>query len=153
MIEIPVTLDDSMGFLIPSNVESTVARWLDIITANAENNNVTCLLIHPTDTTYKISAEERVLQASRQKPLWIGSVTRFGLFARARASVRLAWFTSENQIVVRLNQPRAALPPGLTLALGPDPRYPPIVIRDNQGADVPFTTAIRPDRKLLILRP
>jgi peptidoglycan/xylan/chitin deacetylase (PgdA/CDA1 family) len=153
MIEIPVTLDDSMGFLTSSNVEPSVARWLDIITANAENNNVTCLLIHPTDTTYKISAEEWVLQASRQKPFWIGSVTRFGLFARARASVRLAWFASENQIVVRLNQPRAALPPGLTLALGPDPRSPAIVIRDNQGADVPFTTTIRPDRKLLILKP
>lgn len=153
MIEIPVTLDDSMGFLTSSNVESAVARWLDIIAANAENNNVTCLLIHPTDTSFKIRAEERLLQASRQKPIWIGSVTRFGLFARARASIRLAWRASEDQIMVRLNQPRTALPRGLTLAMGQDSRYRHIVIRDNQGTDVPFTTAIRSDRKFLTLNP
>jgi peptidoglycan/xylan/chitin deacetylase (PgdA/CDA1 family) len=153
VIEIPVTLDDSMGFLTSSNVESAVARWLEIIHANAENNNVTCLLIHPTDAVYKILAEERLLEACRQRAFWVGSVTAFGLFARARASVRLAWLSGENQIVVRLNQPRTGLPPGLTLSVGLDSRDRKMVIRDSQGEDVAFTTLIRSDRKLVVLKP
>jgi peptidoglycan/xylan/chitin deacetylase (PgdA/CDA1 family) len=153
MIEVPVTLDDSMGYLTPASFDQAVAQWTAIVAANAENNNITCLLIHPTDTTYKLAAEERLLQACRPKPVWIGSVTRFGLFARARAAVRVAAFATENQILLRLNQPRAELPPGLTLALEAGPRWTAIAVRDREGADVPFTTAVHTDRKLIILRP
>lgn len=153
MIEIPVTLDDSMGYLTPTTVDKAVAQWTKIVAANAENNNITCLLVHPTDTTYKLTAEERLLQAYRDKPIWIGSVTRFGLFARARAAVRVTAFAADDHIELRLNQPRASLPHGLTLAIESGPRWKLVSVRDNAGADIPFTTVEQVDRRLLILKP
>src|SRR5206468_8269133 len=60
---------------ISATLERAVTQWLEIVTANAENNNITCLLIHPTDTSYKLNAEERLLQACRQKSIY-GSVDR-----------------------------------------------------------------------------
>ena len=153
MIEVPVTLDDSMGYLTPATLERTVKQWLDIITANAENNNITCLLIHPTDTTYKLNAEERLLQACHQKPIWTGSVTRFGLFARARASIRATVFGGADHLVIELNKTRSELPRGLTLVIEPTAHRTTIAVRDGDGADVPFITTIKPERTLLILRP
>ncbi|PYT23019.1 MAG: hypothetical protein DMG57_33170 [Acidobacteria bacterium] len=153
IIEIPVTLDDSMGYLTPASQDRVVAQWTEIVEANAENNNITCLLIHPTDTTYKLAAEERLLQACRKKPVWIGSVARFGLFARARASIRVERAISENHVLIRLSQPRADLPAGLTLVLESDPRWDAIDVRDSQGADIPFTTRLKLDGRLLILHP
>jgi peptidoglycan/xylan/chitin deacetylase (PgdA/CDA1 family) len=153
MIEIPVTLDDSMDYLTAATLERTVVQWINIVAANAENNNITCLLIHPTNTTYKLAAEERLLRASRQQPVWIGSVTRFGLFARGRAAVRVALLAGENHVVLQLNQPRDKLPPGLTLALESDPRWTVIAVRDSAGANIPFTTVTQTDRKLLVLKP
>jgi len=153
MIEIPVTLDDSMGYLTPTTVDKAVEQWTNIVAANAENNNITCLLVHPTDTNYKINAEERLLQAYRHKPIWIGSVTRFGLFARARAAVRATPFASDDHIEIRLNQPRAQLPQGLTLAIESGSRWNQLSVRDCDGADVPFTAASHADRRLLVLKP
>jgi peptidoglycan/xylan/chitin deacetylase (PgdA/CDA1 family) len=153
MIEIPVTLDDSMGYLTPSTVDKAVTQWIKIVAANAENNNITCLLIHPTDTTYKLVAEERLLQAYREKSIWIGSVTRFGLFARARAAVRLSAFASDDRVEIRLNQSRAALPQNLTLAIESGSRWSLVSVRDNAGADIPFTTIAHGDRRWLVLKP
>jgi peptidoglycan/xylan/chitin deacetylase (PgdA/CDA1 family) len=153
MIEVPVTLDDSMGYLTPASLEQAVAQWLHIVTANEENNNITCLLIHPTDTSYKLNAEERLLRACRQKPIWIGNVTQFGLFARARASTRATVFAGADHLVIQLNRIRSELPRGLTLAIEPAAHRAAIVIRDHDGSDVPFVTTIKPDRTLLILRP
>ena len=153
LIEIPVTLDDSMGYLTQATVERAVKQWLDIVTANAENNNITCLLIHPTDTSFKLHAEERLLQACRQEPVWIGSVTQFGLFARARASIRATVVARADRLVIHLNRTRSQLPRGLTLAIEPPARRAAIAVRDSAGVDIPFTTAMKPDRTLLILRP
>ena len=151
MIEIPVTLDDSMGYLTPTTVDQAVAQWTNIVAANAENNNITCLLVHPTDITYKLAAEERLLQACRHKPIWIGSVTKYGLFARARAAVRATSFGYDDHIEIRLNQPRAKLPQGLTLAMESGPRWNAVSVRDCNGAEIPFTTLSHADRRMLII--
>jgi len=153
LIEIPVTLDDSMGYLTPATVDKAVAQWINIVAANAENNNITCLLVHPTDITYKLTAEERLLEAYRHKPIWIGSVTKYGLFARARAAVRATPFAYDDHIEIRLNQPRAKLPQGLTLAMDSGPRWNGVSVRDSDGADVPFTADSHSERKMLILKP
>ena len=153
MIEIPVTLDDSMGYLTPTTVDKAVEQWTNIVAANAENNNITCLLVHPTDVTYKLAAEERLLQAYRHKPVWIGSVTKYGLFARARAAVRATPFAYDDHIEIRLNQPRAKLPKGLTLAMESCPRCNAVSVRDSDGAEIAFTTLSHADRRMLILKP
>ncbi|MFQ5778000.1 MAG: polysaccharide deacetylase family protein [Terriglobia bacterium] len=155
IIEIPVTLDDSMGYLTADNVEEVVAAWRHIIEANGENNAVTCLLIHPTDTTYKLEAEERLLEAYRDQPVWIGDVSRFGLFARQRALVRLSVFAKRDQLLLRLNRARGELPAGLTLAVEAGPRRATVVVEDSEGQRIPFTTRESRwrDRVFLVLRP
>ena len=153
IIEIPVTLDDSRGYLTPNNVDEVVANWMDIINANAENNAITCLLIHPTDTTYKLEAEERLLQGFVDKPVWIGDVTRFGLFAYERARVRVATFSKGSQLLLRLNRPRAALPPGLTLVVESGLPWSSVTVEDSEAKSIPFTTIVRPDRNFLVLSP
>ncbi len=151
MIEIPVTLDDSMGYLTPATLDRTVEQWRQIVAANAENNNITCLLIHPTDTSFKLTAEERLLEACRQKPIWIGSVTKFGLFARARAAIRASVAAASDHLVIRLNRTRAELPRGLTLAIDPTAGRSAVAVHDSDGAEVAFTRVAKPDRILLIL--
>ncbi len=153
MIEIPVTLDDSMGYLTPTTVDKAVAQWTAIVAANAENNNITTLLVHPTDVTYKLTAEQRLLEAYRHKPIWIGSVTRYGLFARARAAVRATPYACDDHIEIRLNQPRAKLPHGLTLVMESGPRWDAVSVRDSDGADIPFATIPHADRRMLVLKP
>ena len=153
IIEVPVTLDDSQGYLTAASLDAATWQWLGIIAANGENNNVTCLLIHPTDVTFKLTAEERLLQACRQKPVWIGSVTRFGLFARSRASVRVGAFSVEHRLLLRLNQPRSVLPEGLTLVLEETAgRWPDITVQDSEAANIPIKIIAKTGRKLIVLQ-
>ena len=155
IVEIPVTLDDSRGYLTPDNLEEVVATWKHIIDANGENNAITCLLIHPTDTTYKLEAEERLLRAYQGQPVWIGNVSRFGLFARQRALVRLSIFAKRDQLLLRLNRARGELPTGLTLAVEAGTPRSRVVVEDSEGQRIPFTTREnrRADRVFLVLRP
>jgi hypothetical protein len=154
IIEVPVTLDDSQGYLTAANLDAATSQWLGIVAANAENNNVTCLLIHPTDVTFKLTAEERLLQVCRQKSVWIDSVTRFGLFARSRASVRVGAFSVEHRLLLRLNQRRSDLPEGLTLVIEDmGGRWPDITVQDNEGAQVPTKIVAKSGRKLIVLQP
>ena len=111
------------------------------------------MLIHPTDTSYKLNAEERLLQACRQKSIWIGSVTLFGLFARARASIRVTAFARGDLLAIHLNRTRSELPRGLTLAIEPVTRRGAVAVRDSDGAEVRFITVAKTDKTLLILRP
>jgi hypothetical protein len=110
-------------------------------------------LIHPTDVTFKLTAEERLLQSCRQKPVWIGSVTRFGLFARSRAAVRVGAFSVDHRLLLRLNQPRSALPEGLTLVIEEMAGlWPEITVQDSEGAQVPMKIVAKTGRKLIVLQ-
>jgi len=153
MIEIPVTLDDSRGYLTPATLDRVSASWAGIVAANSENNAVTCLLIHPTDTTYKLEAEDRLLRYCRARPIWIGDVTRFGLFAKARAAVRVTSNRVGGELILRLNRERAALPSGLTLAVEAEPSVSRVSVQDSQSSDVPYQAIDHGDRKFLVLRP
>jgi hypothetical protein len=153
MIEIPVTLDDSRGYLTPATLDRVSANWAGIVAANSENNAVTCLLIHPTDTTYKLEAEDRLLRYCRARPIWIGDVTRFGLFAKARAAVRVTSNRVGGELILGLNRERAALPPGLTLAVEAEPSVSRVSVQDSQSSDVPYQAIDHGDRKFLVLRP
>ncbi|MDX1512987.1 MAG: hypothetical protein R3174_04515 [Gammaproteobacteria bacterium] len=136
MVEIPVTLDDSMDYLRPDNVDEVVAAWREIVDANAENHALTGLLIHPTDATYKLEAQRRLLEAYRGKPVWIGDVTRFGRFVRGRLKLRLRAVDRGGRLVLRLNLPRSELPAGVALVTSATPAA--LTIEDSQGNAVGF---------------
>ncbi len=84
IIEIPVIFDDSQGLLTPRNVNELVARWVDIIKANGDNEAISGLLIHPSETGYKLKAEENLLTQISRENIWMGNVTAYGNFWAAR---------------------------------------------------------------------
>ena len=84
----PVTLDDSMGFLTAENRHKVQDIWEDVILANAENNAVTCLLIHPTDTTYKLLIERDLIRFAKARDYWVGDVSSFASFWSGRSKTK-----------------------------------------------------------------
>jgi len=50
VVELPVTLDDSLGYLTPDTVATTTHSWLEVAAAYRDNEAITVLLVHPSDT-------------------------------------------------------------------------------------------------------
>lgn len=159
VVEVPVTLDDSRGelrtrsFLTAETEDEALRTWLDVIEANAENNALSCLLIHPTDTTYKLETERRLIEAVRGKDVWIGTVGALARFWRERALVHpeLRRTSNGRPVIVLSNLPRAAIPPGQTLIVEAEPKaaFPQVV--DAAGREVPVRGRMAADRILLPL--
>jgi peptidoglycan/xylan/chitin deacetylase (PgdA/CDA1 family) len=87
VIEIPVIFDDSQGLLTPKNMKELVAKWVDVIMANADNGAISVLLIHPSEAGYKLKSEENLLTQLGGKDIWIGNLTQYGDFWRARSAL------------------------------------------------------------------
>ena len=58
-------------------------NWLDVTLANAANNAVTVLLIHPTNPEDKLIAFELYLQGLQSQDVWIGDMQSFYEFWRS----------------------------------------------------------------------
>ncbi len=84
VIEIPVIFDDSQGLLTPGNMNELVAKWIDIINANGDNEAISVLLIHPSETGYKLKAEETLLSQTSGGKIWTGNLSQYGDFWAAR---------------------------------------------------------------------
>src|SRR5437899_2934428 len=94
IVVVPVALDDSRGelrirnFLTAGTVEQALRDWTEVIRANTENGAITCLLIHPTDVTYKLETERRLITANRREDTRIGDMGAVARFWRERARLR-----------------------------------------------------------------
>ena len=158
IVVVPVNLDDSRGeletrdFLRPGNQEEALHVWAEVITANAENNATNCLLIHPTDTTYKLETERRLIDSIRGHNIWIGDVGSLVRFwvgrSRLQPTVR---GESDGRISIVLNLKRSDLPSGQVLALEARPGTPVPNILDATGEPIPFQSRLTNDRILLQL--
>ena len=80
-------------------------------------------------------------------------MTRFGLFAKARAAVRVTIERAGGELILRLNRERAALPSGLTLAVETEASVSRVSVQDSRSSDVPYQAIDHGDRKCLVLRP
>ncbi len=158
IVVVPVTLDDSKGllktreFLTASNQDEVLGIWTEVIRANAENNAMSCLLIHPTDATYKLETERRLLEALRGEDTWIGEVGAVARFWRARSQLRPVLRVAPGEpLTVVLNLTENDLPAGQTLVvekLGSDaaPR-----VLDAEGHAVAARVRLRNGRFFLTL--
>ncbi len=124
IIVVPVTLDDSKGepttreFLTAANQDEALRVWADVVRANAENNATSCLLIHPTDTTYKLETERRLIEAFRGEGVWIGDVGSVARFWRDRHQLKpVLRINSGEPITIVLNLAKKDLPAGQTLVI------------------------------------
>ncbi len=90
IIEIPVTLDDALGYLTPDTVDKAVAVWKKVVKLNSDNSAVTVLLIHPSDTrdsNHKLIAQEKLMKYVAERNGWMGNLTEFGVFWRNRSNL------------------------------------------------------------------
>jgi peptidoglycan/xylan/chitin deacetylase (PgdA/CDA1 family) len=152
VVEIPVTLDESMGFLTPRNVDAAVESWLDVVRENARNEGITVLLIHPSDTrdsSYKLEAQEKMMKGVAAMGGWMGDLTTFGEFWRARGETRFtAKLDADGTLVVALDGKGTA--PAVGFVAG-GKRVNRVVVLDPGGRPVDVTVTRR-DGKLFIGR-
>jgi peptidoglycan/xylan/chitin deacetylase (PgdA/CDA1 family) len=124
IVVVPVTMDDSKGelktrdFLTSSTQDEAVKVWTDVIDANAENNAVSCLLIHPTDATYKVDTERRLIKTCLGKDIWVGDVGSVAHFWRDRSRLRPeVHMGNDGNPTIVLNLARKDLPSKQTLVI------------------------------------
>jgi peptidoglycan/xylan/chitin deacetylase (PgdA/CDA1 family) len=159
IVEVPVTLDDSRGelearnFLTAATAAEALNTWLDVIRANAENNAISCLLIHPTDTTYKLETERRLIEAVRGRGTWIGAVGALASFWRGRGRLRpeVRQRADGRLVIVLRNMRRTEVPPGQALVVEAQPGRPVALVLDAQGRPIPTRTRAAGDRVFLLL--
>lgn len=152
IVEVPVTVDDSQGYLTRNTVDWVVQAWAEIIEANRANAAMTCVLIHPTDATYKLEVLRRLLERYTPKPVWIGPVAALGEFWARRAGVGFRLEVEEGRWTIRLDRPAVALGRDLALVVTSG-RADPLRILDRDGKAIRYRTLDRADRSLLVLEP
>jgi hypothetical protein len=147
VIEIPVTFDDSMGQLSAENVDKMVGTWLDVVWANADNEAISTLLIHPSQTGYKLKAEEKLLSALKGKDIWIGDVTSYADFWKKRLSCDYSVFVEKDKLIIRLNDD--TLYPQIVFVVKYPPRIKTAEVRNRDGQKMDFLDLVRGDKIFL----
>jgi peptidoglycan/xylan/chitin deacetylase (PgdA/CDA1 family) len=158
IVVVPVTLDDSRGelatrdFLTAETQQETLRIWTDVIRANAENNAITCLLIHPTNITYKLETERRLIAANRGSETWIGDVGTMARFWRGRAQLRPSLHKENNgKEAIILNLKQVDLPSGQTLVIEARQGAAVPQVLDADGQSIPARMRVTKDRVFLLL--
>lgn len=151
IVVVPVTLDDSRDFLTPDTREQVLRIWTDIIRANAENGAITCLLIHPTDTSYKLEVEQRLIENHRGEDIWIGDVGALARFWRERARLRPVVRKTTAKTIIVLNLTRKEIPRGQALVVEAKTETGPPEVMDATGEVIPVRVRAAGDRVYLLL--
>src|ERR1700730_3140247 len=158
IVVVPVALDDSRGelvtreFLTEATQQEALRTWTEVIRANAENNAITCLLIHPTDITYKLETERQLIEANRGSNIWIGDVGTVARFWRGRAQLRPSLGKgSDGRGAITLNLKQADLPSGQTLVIEATHGAAVQQVLDATGQPIPVPTRVAKDRVFLLL--
>jgi peptidoglycan/xylan/chitin deacetylase (PgdA/CDA1 family) len=158
IVVVPVTLDDSRGelavreFLTAETQQEALRIWTDVIRANAENNAITCLLIHPTNITYKLETERRLIEANRGSETWIGDVGTMARFWRGRAQLRPSLHKENNgKEAIILNLKQVDLPSGQTLVIEARQGAAVPQVLDADGQSIPVRMRVTKDRVFLLL--
>jgi hypothetical protein len=158
IVVVPVALDDSRGelhvrnFLTSETKDEALRTWTEVIRANTENGAITCLLIHPTDTTYKLETERRLVAANRGDGTWIGDMGSLARFWRERALLRPSLHEVDNgtfEVVLNLTRRELTLGQSLVVEVPAGGAVP--VVRDTEGEPIPVRVRVEKDRIYLVL--
>ena len=158
IVVVPVGLDDSRGelatreFLTAETQQEALRAWTEVIRANAENNAITCLLIHPTDITYKLETERRLIQANRGSETWIGDVGSVARFWRGRAQLRPSLREGDDgKEAIVLNLKQQDLPSGQALVIEAQNGAGVPAVIDASGQTIHVRMRVTKDRVFLLL--
>ncbi len=153
IVVVPVTLDDSQGYLTAESNEKLLRTWVDIVRANAENGAITCLLLHPTDVTYKLETERRLIEAVRGDDAWVGDVGALSRFWQARARLHpVIKVKSGGKHMIILGMKLADLPAGQALIMETGPGLDIPTVQDAVGVTVPVRIRAGKGGSVLLLR-
>ncbi len=153
LVEIPVTVDDSQGYLTRETVDRVVASWTEIIEANRANAAMTCILVHPTDATYKLEVWRRLLERYTREPVWMGTIAALGDFWVRRASVGVTVAREDGGLTIRLDRRAAALGVDLALVVVGLEESEGLRVLDRDGAPVPHRVTARGGQRVVALQP
>jgi hypothetical protein len=152
VFEFPVTLDDSLGFLTPNSIDKAVGIWLDVIRANMNNEAITVLLIHPSDTrdkTFKLEAQESVMKKMIDMDGWIGDLTSFGNFWRDRHTTSFnAYMDKEGTLTIRIARNAKDINPAIGFVVG-NANIARTVVQDNGGDSLEYVSESRGSKSYL----
>jgi hypothetical protein len=143
VFEFPVTLDDSLGYLTPDTVDRAVDIWLEVIRANMDNEAITVLLIHPSDTrkdTFKLEAQESVMKKIIEMDGWMGDLTTFGNFWRDRHTTSFDTFIDKDgALTIRIKKKAIAISTTLGFVVG-NVKDTKVVVQDTDGTILDYVS-------------
>jgi len=151
IVEIPVTLDDSQGYLKPDNVSEVVKEWLEVIRTTARYGGLTVLLMHPSDTrtkTYKLQVQEQLMEAVSAQGGWMGNLSAIGRFWRSRAATHFTTSAGpQGSLTIRLDEKADAVDPAVGFEVnGPEKS---VTVVDSTGKTLDYAVVPR-DGKLYV---
>jgi hypothetical protein len=109
ILEFPLTFEDEES----PRLDQRVAHALEVVRANAENEAITSILIHPNEARYKLKAEQDILV---QLPSGVVAtdMLSFARFWRARDRLKWTVVPAQTGLTVRLNVTTEEAVQGLT---------------------------------------
>jgi hypothetical protein len=146
IVEIPVIFDGSMSQLRQDNLYQMVAGWLRIIEFNAENEAISCILLHPNVTSFKLEAEEMLLEELSKRDIWIGCISDFGEFWANRHMIRFELEIVGDELRITLNLNNEDVLPGIGVAIKSSSRISKVTILDSEGTVIPTSTKRRKEK-------
>jgi peptidoglycan/xylan/chitin deacetylase (PgdA/CDA1 family) len=155
VVEVPVTLDDSQGFLRPDNVSSVLNAWLGVIREAAGYGGITVLLMHPSDTrtrTYKLEAQDQLMKAVADMGGWMGNLTEMGRFWRGRAAIRFhAEPGPQGSVTIRVDADAKDIDPSIGFEVTGQVKNVSVV--DSSGKTLDYSVVSRDGRLSVGRRP
>jgi len=146
VVEIPVIFDGSMNQLRQDNLYQMVAKWLRIIEFNAENEAVSCILLHPDVTSFKLKAEEMLLKELSERDIWIGCISDFGEFWANRHLIQFESEIVGDELRITLNLHEQDVLPGIGFVVKSSTKISRVAIFDLEGTKIPSSTKKRKDK-------
>jgi peptidoglycan/xylan/chitin deacetylase (PgdA/CDA1 family) len=142
IVELPVTLDDSLDFLTAETVDEVVRVWLDVALAHMDNEAITVLLVHPSDTRdeeYKLGAQERLMRGIESAGGWMGDVRTYGRFWRDRLELDYRVFREgDGSLVIEVDAAPSTLNPAIGFVLG-NVRSDSVLVTGTGGTPLGYT--------------
>jgi hypothetical protein len=152
VFEFPVTLDDSLGFLTSDTIDKAVDLWLEVIHANKNNEAITVLLIHPSDTrdkTFKLEAQESVMNKIIDIGGWMGVLTTYGNFWRDRHTTLFDTYNDKNgALIIRINNKAPSINPALGFVVG-NAMNTMVIVQDSEGNVLEYVSESRDSKSYL----
>ena len=153
VFEIPITLDDSMGYLTPSTVDKAVSVWRGIVKAYGENDAPVVLLIHPSDTreqTYKLEAQEALMRWVDRNGGWMGNLTELGDFWRARDELGFSVSIGDRgTLLIRVEKGSDSVHPMIGFVVNGTDDIGDVIVEDGEGNRLEYTVQKRGEKLYL----